>query len=211
MKKKLTLIALSSFLSFSALNAHAEGIANPFTENGEAVKYYLGAGIGAGRQGGTCEENFINDATCEDSGISYKVFGGARLNPMFAVEGGYRKFNDTKISGTDGSGNPTSLEKSISGYDLEAVAFFPVSQEIELFGKAGLMKWNQDTVKKETIQTSNDSETSVSLLLGGGAEYKMNDNIKLRGEWERVFKTGGTNSSETDIDMITAGITFSAF
>ena len=37
------------------------------------------------------------------------------------------------------------------------------------------------------------------------------DNVKLRGEWERVFKTGGTNSSETDIDMITAGITFSAF
>ncbi|MFW5440702.1 MAG: uracil-DNA glycosylase, partial [Methylophilaceae bacterium] len=32
----------------TALNTQAEGVANPFTENGEAVRYYLGAGIGAG-------------------------------------------------------------------------------------------------------------------------------------------------------------------
>jgi len=211
MKKQLSLIVLSTLLSTTALNAQAEGITNPFSENGEAVKYYLGAGIGAGKQSGTCEENFINDPSCDDSGVSYKLYGGARLNPMFGIEGGYRSFNDTKISGTDGSGNATSLEKSISGYDVEAVRFFPVTQEIELFGKAGLMKWNQDTVKNETIGTTENSEDSVSLLLGGGAEYKMNDNIKLRGEWERVFNTGGTNSSETDIDMITAGVTFSAF
>lgn len=211
MKKSLSLIIISTFISTITLNVYAEGITNPFSNNGGAVKYYAGAGIGASKQGDTCEENFINDASCKDSGIAYKLYGGVRLNPMFGIEGGYRSFNDTEISGKDGSGNPTSLDKSISGFDVEAVGFFPVTQDIELFGKAGLMKWSQDTEKKETIQTVKKEESGVGLILGGGAHYQMNDNIAFRGEWERVFSTGGENSSKTNIDMVTAGITFSAF
>ncbi len=211
MKKQLTIITLTGLITFTSINVSANGIVNPFDENGAPATFYMGGNLGASKQAETCNETFINNASCEDSGISYKIYGGARLNPMFGIEGGYRKFNDTKILGIDGSGNPTSLDKSISGFDLEGIAYYPITNEIEIFGKAGLLRWNQDTIKKEQIQEIVASEKGTSLLIGAGGDYQITDNLRIRTEWERIFNTGGTNSSETDIDMLSAGMTFTTF
>ena len=211
MKKQLIHITLTGLISLTSINALADGISNPFSENGEATKFYVGSSLGYSRQAGICNETFINNASCDDSGMSFKIYGGARINPMFGVEGGYRKFNNTKIYGNDGSGNLTSLDKSISGFDAELVGYFPVTNEIEAFGKAGLLRWSQDTTKKEQIQETTANEKGTSLLVGAGGSYQINENLKVRTEWERVFKTGGTNSSETDINMLSAGMTFTTF
>lgn len=209
--KIYTRITLLSFITLAAINASADGIVNPFDENGAPAKFYIGGNLGISKQAGTCDETFINSPSCKDSGASYKIYGGARLNPMFGIEGGYRKFNNTKISGTDGSGNPTSLDKSISGFDIEGIGYYPITHEIEVFGKAGLLRWNQDTLKKEQIQETNASEKGTSLLIGTGGNYQINDNLKVRTEWEHIFKTGGSNSSQTDINMFSAGVTFTTF
>ena len=212
--KKLSLVVLSTLLSTATLNVNAldlTEVANPFDEDGQPAKFYVGTSFGFGNHGDTCKESFINNAGCNDKGFAWKAYGGARLNPMFGIEGGYRNLGDTKLSGSDGSGNSISLEKEVAGFDIEGVGFFPVSSEIEVFGKAGLMHWQQDTVKTETIKNTNSTDSGTSLLLGGGAQYQMNENTKLRAEWERVFGVGGSTTSETDVDMISAGITFSAF
>lgn len=212
--KKLSLVSLSTLLLSTSFNAYSMGItevSNPFDDDGQPAKFYVGAGLGFGKHNDTCKESFINSIDCDDAGFAWKAYGGARLSPMFGIEGGYRNLGDAKLTGTDGSGNSVSLEKEIAGFDVEAVGFFPVSNEIEVFGKAGLMHWEQDVVKSETVKTTTSKDSGTSLLLGAGAQYKMNENTSLRAEWERVFGVGGSTTSETDVDMLTAGITFSAF
>lgn len=212
--KKLSLTILSTLLSTAALNVNAldlTEVANPFDEDGQPAKFYVGASFGFGKHGNTCKESFINNPGCEDKGFAWKAYGGAKLNPMFGIEGGYRNLGDTKLSGSDSSGNSISLEKQVAGVDIEGVGFFPVSNEIELFGKAGLMHWQQDTVNTGKAKTSSSKDSGTSLLLGGGGQYQINENTKLRAEWERVFGVGSSTASETDVDMISAGITFSAF
>ena len=46
-------------------------------------------------------------------------------------------------------------------------------------------------------------------MLGGGAQYRLNDNLHLRGEWEHMFNVGSDSAYETDADLYSVGLMYS--
>ncbi|MEZ5477209.1 MAG: hypothetical protein R3E95_06920 [Thiolinea sp.] len=61
----------------------------PTANNGisfnNGLKMYAGTSLGYGSRAGACNTPFF-EGKCEDADFSWKVFGGARFNPMFGVE-----------------------------------------------------------------------------------------------------------------------------
>jgi opacity protein-like surface antigen len=203
MKKTWLLLLLLS----QANGAFADdgAIAAPTFMNG--TKLYVGGSIGASKQGDTCNDPFFNGA-CDDKDSAWKIFGGARINPMLGVEAAYNDLGTASKNGTSG-GAPASMDNSVSGISVSGVGYVPVAPQIEAFGKAGAFLWN-----RETSQTANGVSTSskadgTSPLVGGGAQYQLNENLHLRGEWEHMFGVGADSAYETDTDLYSVGLLYS--
>ncbi len=53
-------------------------------------------------------------------------------------------------------------------------------------------------------------ESGFSPLFGLGAQYQINQNWHMRGEWERVFDVGA-DDNEADFDLFTVGMSLSSY
>ena len=199
MKKAWLLLLLAS-------SACAENAA-PTGDFMSGTKLYAGASIGTGQQGDTCNDPFFNGA-CDDADGAWKVFGGARFDPMFGAEVAYNQLGKTSKSGTSG-GSAASMSNALSGISLSGVGYVPVTPEIEAFGKAGVVMWDRETTQTSAGATTSSKADGTSPLLGGGAQYRLNDNLHLRGEWEHMFNVGSDSAYETDADLYSVGLMYS--
>jgi OmpA-OmpF porin, OOP family len=109
----------------------------------------------------------INGLSIGNSGLSGKLFGGYQLSPNFAVEAGVSDLG--RISDDSGS-------VKAHGEYLDAVGLLPLSAGWSLLGSVGVAHVN--------IDTSNGDDNGAALKLGLGAEYALNKNLALRGEYE---------------------------
>jgi hypothetical protein len=46
-------------------------------------------------------------------------------------------------------------------------------------------------------------------LIGGGAQFQLNNNLRVRGEWEHMFNIGSDSAYETDADLYSLGLSYS--
>lgn len=203
MKSKLAFYLLVGLVG-SAQAGDAMMIGSDFS-NGP--KLYVGASAGSSKQGDTCNDPFFT-GECHDQDFAWKAFGGARLNPMVGVELGYYDLGDSSMSGTTG-GSTAKLESSTTGTAIAGVGYVPLTSQIEAFGKAGAMAWDNKTSKTSGSSTDQATATGTSALIGGGAQFQMNSNLHLRGEWEHVFNVGSDSAYETDADLYSLGLSYS--
>lgn len=196
------------FTAFQVSTAHAEDYPPPTgTDFMNGTKLYAGASIGMGQQGDTCNDPFFN-GSCDNRDSAWKVFGGARFNPMLGAEIGYNQLGNTRKNGTSGGSN-ASMDNSLSGISASGVGYLPVAPDIEAFGKAGALFWNRETTQTTGTSSTSSKADGVSPLLGVGAQYRLNDNLHLRGEWEHMFNTGADSVYETDADLYSVGLSYS--
>ncbi|MGB0845490.1 MAG: outer membrane beta-barrel protein [Thiolinea sp.] len=160
---------------------------------------YMGASVGMSESEALCTS--LNN--CLDDEKSWKAYSGVRLNDNVVIEGGYVKFGD--LSADDSNGN--KMTSKLSGYTTAGLATFQYSDQIELFGKGGMIWWENETSGSSGNYTNDDSGT----FLGVGANYDMGDNLGIKAEWERFdgisrFKDEAAES----IDLLSVGVTFSS-
>lgn len=207
-------LILSVFFSTTS-PAHAAGwfgntaaIPNNFSFN-NGVKMYIGGALGYGAQGDTCNSLFF-EGQCEDADLSWKAYGGIRLNPMFGAELGYVSIGEASKEGVV---NTTKANRynEIQGYQLTGVAYLPLNflPNTEIIGKAGAMFWERDSRSMLGDKESFSRDNGISPMMGLGAQYKLNNNLHLRGEWEHVFNTGVDSEYETDADNYSIGVMYS--
>ena len=122
------------------------------------------------------ETNCAKSGNCDDG--AWKLFGGYQFNDMFGLEGNY-----------------TSFGEDVTGMALAGVAAMPVGEQLEVFGKAGVMKWTDESV-------AGIDRSDSDMLLGIGASYIMDNNWGIRGEYETV-------DGDIDASMYSIGATFS--
>lgn len=149
-------------LSFRAILRAACVTACLGTAAAHADGPYVGGSLAAPHFGDN-----INGLSIGNSGVSGKLFGGYQLNPNFAVEAGVADLG--RISDDNGS------IKSHGEY-LDAVGLLPLNESWSLLGSVGVAHVN--------IDTSNGDDNGAALKLGLGAEYALNKNVALRGEYE---------------------------
>lgn len=191
--KLKTSIALASLLLISAptLSADPLSFTNPFsTSSGTPGSYnpvYFGGSLGY-----ISDDNFCSgQSNCDDSDMGWKLFAGYDYSERVAFEVGYNSL---------GSFASSTSKSEVSGFEFAALGKMPLNDQISLFGKAGLFKWTADN--------TTGKRSAADFMFGAGVDYKMNDNMSLRGEWERFndIETKATDTS--DIDMISAGFTY---
>lgn len=170
-------------------------------------KLYVGGSAGSAQQSDTCNDPFFS-GECDNKDFAWKAFGGARFNPMVGVEIGYYDFGNNHMNGTAG-GNTAKLSNSTTGSAVMGVGYVPLAPQVEAFGKAGVSAWESKTSKTSGSQTDSTTDSGTSILVGGGAQFQLNSNLHVRGEWEHILNIGADSVYETDADLYSLGLSYS--
>lgn len=166
------------------------------------TRMYGGASIGVASQ----------DKFSDGNAASGKIYGGVRFNQAWSLEGGYMGFGEVEHEGKEGR-NAMQLSSDSNALYVAGVGYAPVSNKMEVFGKAGLAKWTQDNTKQVERIDTNESmhESGTSPVFGVGAQYWLSKNMQARAEWERVMNMGEGDDFETDADSFSVGLSFSTY
>jgi opacity protein-like surface antigen len=173
----------------------------------------------------------VNDP--EGTDFAWKVFGGVRYGKYFGLELGHVDLGTAEDAFPftiapifrDVSGTPTpvrpeqdrqiDVETEIDGQQLYLMGFWPLSEQVELFGKIGMFSWDRDTLIIDRIAAisvvdqptlpaiqldgQNWTQTTTSddgedLAAGFGLHIKASEHVMLRGEFE-WFDIEGTSQA----------------
>lgn len=149
----------------------------PLTLRAES-EIYGGAGIGY--------STFSVDATgFEDSGLATRQFLGLRYGRFAGVEVGYLNFGTANdlVAGSSGSG-PVNERIKTWGYDLSLVGRYPLNEELAVFGKLGVIRWDsEDTLGPVALPNKTDGD---DLILGVGLDFRGAGRVHIRVEAEVV-------------------------
>jgi len=188
-------LSIALFPLLAAINAQAgmfddfELIDNAGSKGGEFFEdVFFGGSFGQAEVDGFCKSS--TDCNAEDT--SWKVYGGYTLNDSMDVEIGYHSIGD--INRTTAAGTEAS---ELSAISIAGVGKYEVNETIELFGKVGAASWTSSNTSGETDGTG--------LTYGFGAKVSMNENMKIRAEWETIPDVD-TGSNESDVSTMSLGI-----
>lgn len=114
----------------------------------------------------------------EGDDVSFKVFGGYRFTPWFALEGSFAQYGTLKDAhaGQD-------LRIKVGGFGAYAVFTLPI-QRFELVGRAGFLLSDQKITYGVPEGEFRFTESSSSFVYGGGVGVMLFRNINVRVEYE---------------------------
>lgn len=170
---------------------------------------YLGAGIGQAKVKDACMGAAgITFTSCEDSHVSYKVFGGYQFHPNLAAELAYNNFASTTAS-FSGTGFSGDAKIDIAVYDLSLLGSWPLGSRFGILGRLGGyygdLRNRRRITTGGTTTTSAVSQTNNGVTFGAGLSYQLKPQIGLRAEWQRFNSVGGEDTGRTDIDVLSVG------
>ncbi|PWQ94912.1 outer membrane beta-barrel protein [Leucothrix pacifica] len=190
--KTITKIGLASalFPLLTALPAHAGLFDNSGSEGGDFFEdVFFGGAFGQSELDGFCG----TAGDCNNEDTSWKVYGGYKINDMLDAEVSYTSIGD--INRTTDAGTETS---EISALAINAVGTYDVNDSVQALGKIGAASWSADN--------SDNDEDGISLTYGFGAKVRMNENMKIRAEWENISDVKTAGDRESDVTTMSLGI-----
>jgi OOP family OmpA-OmpF porin len=162
-----------------------------FNADEEVVKgFYAGAAVSQARFD---DDNFSFD-DLDDEDRTWKVLGGYRFHPNFAIEGSYVDFGEATAPGALGV-DPFAAEAK--AFAIDGVALIPVPY-IDLFAKAGVARVEAEGAGRSIAFDDDTTE----FTYGGGAQWRWR-NLAVRAEYEK-FDTDVIG----DLDLVSLGATY---
>ena len=147
----------------------------------------------------------------DGSGNQWRFQAGYKFNSYFAVEAGYIDLGTAKYNASFAGGSAQGSDKA-AGLDLVVLGILPISNNLSIFGKTGLVaakvKTELSSSAPVTVSIS-DSSTELRPLLGMGTMYSIQKNVDLRVDYDHVSGLGnsGKGAKITD-NMLSAGISY---
>ena len=161
----------------------------------QGAGFYVGGSVGQA----TFREFCVEAPTvlaCDDKDTAWKLFGGYRFSPFFALEASYVDFG--KVQGTLSTGSgPRTIPLSQYGFGLAAVGSHAFTPRFSAFGKAGFLMTEQETPASASGTTLREE---TEFHYGIGARFAFAPAWSVRAEWERTEKT--------KVDMLSIGVEF---
>jgi len=183
-------------------------ISAPALAQSQASGWYVGGSIGQMEAKDACDGVGIG---CDDKDTAWKIFAGYQINQNFAVEGGYTDLGKVSASGTVG-GVSVNAKAEATAWELVGVGSIPVGNSFSLYGKGGFYRGEVDADASAAIPgfsaSAQESDTNTDLTFGIGAAFAVNRNVSLRAEWQRYKDVGGSDTGESDIDVMSVGLLF---
>ncbi|HVR51414.1 MAG TPA: outer membrane beta-barrel protein [Pseudorhodoferax sp.] len=174
MRKILSPLAAIGFVA--ALGVHV---------GAQAGNAYAGAALGAPDY-----SNSINGMGGDGGGhgVGAKLYGGYKITPNFAIEGGYVNLARSKdIDGTVKG----------QGVYLDGVGSLPVAPQWSVYGSAG--------VADVRFRTPEGNDSSPALKLGLGVQYDLTQTVALRVGYDRYHFTDAFDG-KANVGQAVAGI-----
>lgn len=147
--------------------------------------------------------------------LGYKLSAGYRFNDWLGVELGAVDLGKAKYEYRAPSlGLDITSRYRTRALTLAGVASMPVTNDIALFGKLGLASTE---VRNELTATAAGSSASDSakkrktnVYAGAGAEYRLNANMSLVGEYEYFGPVGdAANTGRARAQLVSLGVRYS--
>jgi len=157
-------------------------------------KTFFGGSIGPSDAGSYC----TGASGCEDKDTAWKIFGGYKITERLSAEAAYVNLGD--IHKTTGGGVQNS---DVSAITASGVAAMPITDQIDIFGKLGLMRWSSDNTA--------GSESGFGMTYGVGAKMNISEKTKLRAEWEKLPGIETAPGDKTDVNMLSVGVELSTY
>lgn len=140
----------------------------------------------------------------------YKVYGGYQFHSNWAAELQY--FNLGKYRYTESGSGGDSITVKTHGLAISAVGMWPVTQQLTLLGKLGLAR---QTFSAEAVAGTEQLSRRVSKgapLVGIGAEYQIDKNLRLRAEYEYfgmpTVLSSGDQAIKLRTDLLSVGLRY---
>jgi OOP family OmpA-OmpF porin len=211
-KQIVSLLGILAFTLFGTSSAMAADAANGF---------YIGGNVGQSRakidtaniDATVLAAGFTTSATsANETDVGFKIFGGYRFHPNFAVEAGYfnlGKFGFTTV--TTPAATITGTAKNDNGFNIDIVGIAPLNDAFSLFARVGVQTSQTSLTATGTgggiTVAASSSQTSTSYKAGLGAQYDFTKSIGARAEWERYRLPGGAaGSNKADVDLFSLGM-----
>jgi OOP family OmpA-OmpF porin len=146
-----------------------------------------------------------SSTSTDDTDTGWKAFAGYRIMKYLAVEGAYTDFGEFTANSTLALGTVnTTIEAD--AWTVSALGILPLGDQFSLFARLGVNFWNADISAVGTgsggVATESGSEDGTDMVYGVGAAYSFNQNLSVRGEWERYDFDDG------DVDLWSAGLSW---
>jgi len=169
---------------------------------------YLGAGVGQANVDIECDLDI--SCSADDSDTVFKIFGGWKFTPNWAVELAYVEGGEYTASGTDSSLGTADAKIDVSGFNLAALGILPISEKFSVQGKVGIFFWDQDATANSTVFGSESfSESGNDPMFGVGATWNFSKQFGLLVEYEKFLDVGNKDTTgESDVDVLSASLVF---
>lgn len=151
---------------------------------------------------------------------TYSFLGGYRFSRHWALEASYVDFGKRvyrdESSGTatnaDGETVDVTLHQKITTHStaltVTGLAILPLSYRAELFARAGVLYGQNDVkVRYEYLSGELRGGSNSSWLAGVGGSFTFADIYAVRLEYQRNFGIGHPDMQESDMDLLTLGVT----
>lgn len=126
-----------------------------------------------------------------DTGTSFSVTGGFKVNSNFSLEASYIDFGESSDSIA-----PVWTLKS-DAINLSAVGLVPITQSVDIFAKMGLLMWNASIDQAGTGEIASDDGQDISLGLGISANLAEHFSI--------IFEYQKFELDDVDLSNISLG------
>lgn len=157
------------------------------------------------------QPGFAGSVTVDDSDLGWKVFAGYSFTDFFGIEVGYTDLGEAELNltATAPVAATQKATRGIKGYNVSAVARWPLMEKFELMAKFGGFFWDSDfnstiTTGGTTINASIDDD-GTDMTAGLGVKVKLTEHVGVRAEWDRYIDV---SDAESDIDLFSMGIEF---
>jgi hypothetical protein len=180
----------------------------------EEQGWYVGASFGVSEvdlSESFWRDDLVSDTSLDTGDFGYQVWGGYRLHPNFAIEGGLIDFGETLFRGraADGEGSiwtPGRIEgrTRARGVAIQAAVLWPARGRLQAYAKGGMLFWSTSATYDSTINDINHFNDNGGSFTGGvGVQWRAWRGWWLRGEWQYATVTF---SSRQTVDASLANI-----
>lgn len=153
---------------------------------------YVGISVGQANSDVT-----INFSEVSSKTTSYSITGGYKFNKYFALEASYLRLGGFEYS-------PHSLTRDIDGFNAAAAAILPITEQFNIFTKAGAYFWNDDIGLGSGGSLYKDDGIDLNLSLG--ISYLITQNWEVSTQYQLVAIDNSIEDS--DLSNIAIGIQY---
>lgn len=162
-------------------------VGNAVAANG----FYAGVSVGAATVDACGSAGALGLTACDDSDTGWKIFGGYDLTENFALEAAWADLGEMTASAPGVSGGIEA-----DGVIMDIKGTLPLADQFGIFGKVGFIMWEAEG----SGALSGLDDDGTDFAYGVGAQYMLNEQFSIIGEWERF------DFDSDDVDLLSAGI-----